>query len=162
MPPRASDVHQQAVYGRPDRQSPLHEGLALARDEAMREFIEFAMGEPLPTNRAVTSADFNIPADENLVKKLAVMGLATLAYRARRGDTRSAMYLVDRCLGTPDKPFVEKVANMNLSEAQTALKTELLDSGISEKLADQMVESFSQQRTRSGKQNRVNVATHEG
>lgn len=157
MPPSRAQHHQQAVYGQENRpqaattNDPLREGLALARDEAMREFIEFATGEPISPNRAVTSHDYNIPASESLVKRLAIMGLATLAYRARRGDTRSSMYLVDRCLGTPDKPFVEVVANMTLDQAQQALFKELVESGITEPLAKQMVESFSQKRVGKSK-----------
>jgi hypothetical protein len=116
----------------------------LSPDAAMREFIELATGRKLPSNHPITIADFSIPITQALIGRLAVLSLAGLAYRARRGSEKAQMYLVDRCLGTPQKPFKESVNDLDMDETLQWLAQELKGGlQINDRLAEDIVERLA-------------------
>lgn len=96
----------------------------LAPGVAAREFVEFVTGKPLPEDQPNPDA-VPVKLSEDLIRSMARQGLATILYHCRRGNLRAAIYLVDRCLGTPDAPFQEKVKKMTREEAKLALANAL-------------------------------------
>lgn len=109
-------------------------------DEIMREFIWLATGRVIPPGQKIQISDFCIPITETLINRLAVLGLATAAFKTRRGSEKSAHYLVDRCLGQSVKPFKEQVNDLNLDDAKAMLLKEFKDGlGINDALASDIV-----------------------
>ena len=120
--------------------------LSIVNDAALREFIYLSSGKQLPADQKISLNDLNVPITESLISRLAVLSLATLAYRARRGCFKSSAYLTDRCLGACDRPFREAVQEMPLDEAKEQLIQEFCGSlNINRKLASDMVEKMLEQ-----------------
>jgi hypothetical protein len=111
-------------------------------DVAIREFIYMATGRELP-DRDLQITDLSLPITEGLVRRLAIIGLSGVVWHARRGSLSASTYLVDRLLGSPDQPFESKVERMGLEETQGHLKDELVASGISAHIAEQMVQRLA-------------------
>ena len=123
------------------RTNDLDELIGLNKDSIMIEFIELATGKQIPRGHKLTVADLNIPISQTLINRLAVLSLATLAYKARRGCTKSSIYLTDRCLGTPQAPFRESVEEMNIDTAKAQLVKEFQGAlQVNESLANDIVE----------------------
>ena len=97
----------------------------LSGDEAIRELIWLATGRVIPQEQPLQLSDYSIPITHSLINRLAVIGLAGVTHKARRGSEKGCMYLVDRGLGTPHQPFREQVNDMTLEQAQELLKAEL-------------------------------------
>lgn len=95
----------------------------LAPGVAAREFVEFVTGKKVEQD--INPDDVPIKLSEDLIRAMARQGLATILYHCRRGNLRAAEYLVNRCLGTPDAPFQEKVKKMTREEAELALANAL-------------------------------------
>ena len=62
---------------------------------------------------------------EALIRRLVLRALACLRYHTRRGNLKAAMYLVDRCIGAPQRPFAEEVLTYTEAELQAAFVSEL-------------------------------------
>jgi hypothetical protein len=77
----------------------------------------------------------------DLVREMAMQGLATIYHHSRRGNLKASMYLVDRLLGTPDKPYSEQLEEQSPDEVKTSL-VEILthEGGFSAELATRIVE----------------------
>src|SRR5260221_2828094 len=52
------------------------------------------------------------------------------------GDVKAATYGVDRALGVPDRPFVEQVADMSLSEIIAEFENGWKELGVSEEMVE--------------------------
>ena len=114
--------------------------LCIVNDQALREFVYLSSGKQLPENHKVSLHDLNVPITESLISRLAVLSLATLAYRARRGCFKSSAYLTDRCLGACDRPFREQVNELSMDEAKEQLIKEFCGSlNINRRLAEDML-----------------------
>lgn len=112
-------------------------------DEIFREFVWLATGRVIPPGHKLQLSDFSIPITETLINRLAVLGLATLAYKTRRGSEKSSMYLTDRCLGQAVKPFKEAVNDMSLEDAEKMLLEEFKGGlGINDTLASDIVKKL--------------------
>jgi len=72
---------------------------------------------------------------EDLVRELALQGLATLYHSARRGSEKAAMYLVDRLLGTPDQPFHAAAQKMDEGQVAEQLVRVLVQAGLTPETA---------------------------
>jgi len=117
----------------------------LVGDEAIRELIWLATGRVIPKEQPLTLADYSIPITHSLINRLAVVGLAGVTHKARRGCAKSSTYLVDRCLGTPSAPFKEQVNELTLDEAEALLKQEFQGSlKINDALASDIVSKLIQ------------------
>ncbi|MHA2642987.1 MAG: hypothetical protein V2G41_10105 [bacterium JZ-2024 1] len=110
-------------------------------DEILKEFIELATGREIGEDYELLPVDFCVPITEGLIKKIAVIGLATLVYHARRGDIKSSQYLVDRCIGLPEPGQLERINEMGLDEVKAELAKEFSEGlAISESVARDVVE----------------------
>lgn len=117
------------------------EGNTCISDQIMAEFIWLATGRVIPAGQKIQLSDFSCPITETLINRLAVLGLATLAFKTRRGSEKSSQYLVDRCLGQAVKPFREQLEDMNLEQAVEMLKGEFKGNlDINESLANDIVQ----------------------
>ena len=82
-----------------------------------------------------------MPITESLISRLAIISLSTLAYRARRGCTKSSMYLTDRCLGACDLPFRDQVQSVDMDTAKEMLIKEYTEGlGVTRSLAEDMIQ----------------------
>jgi hypothetical protein len=61
----------------------------------------------------------------DLVTRMALEGLACIRYHALRGNLKAAMYLVNRCMGQPSRPYAEEVRTWTEAQLQDALLLEL-------------------------------------
>lgn len=102
---------------------------------AMREFESFALGTAAGGKRR------QVVMDQALMKRLAIKGLAMVLYLCNTGNYRAAQYLVDRCLGTADQPFSERIAQMSPEEAKQALHQEYCSMGLAPEVAYTLVEA---------------------
>ena len=117
----------------------------LVGDEAIRELIWLATGRVIPADQPLQLSDYSIPITHSLINRLAVIGLAGVAHKARRGSEKASMYLVDRGMGTPEAPFKEQLNTLNLEEATALLKQELKGGlNINDALAGDIVSRLAQ------------------
>ena len=112
-------------------------------DEPMREYISYITGQPYTARRVDRNQLINLKITEPFINALAHEALATLLYRTRRGHVPSADMLQKLALGSPERPFREKIRErkMTLSEAKaefTRLATE--KAGWKPELAEQYLE----------------------
>jgi hypothetical protein len=120
------------------------EGSAVVdHDAALREFIYLASGRVIPAEQKLNLADICVPISESLIQRLAVIALATLAYKARRGSEKASIYLADRALGVCDKPFREKLPELTMDDARSMIIREFSESlNLSPDLAASMVDKM--------------------
>jgi hypothetical protein len=121
------------------------EGSAVVdHDAALKEFIYLASGKVIPAEQKLTLADICVPISESLIQRLAVIALATLAFKARRGSEKASIYLADRALGVCDKPFREKVREVTIDDAREMIIREFSQSlnltpDLAASMADKMI-----------------------
>lgn len=82
--------------------------------QAMREFIDLAKGSS-------TSKAERVLFTEELMHSMVGEALAVVMHHYRNGSLKAAMYIIDRGLGVPDKPFSEAVANMTKEEVEAEM-----------------------------------------
>ena len=80
---------------------------------------------------------------EPLLRELAIQGLASIYYHARRGNLKASMYLVDRLLGTPERPFSATLKDMTEDEVRAELQGLLGQAGFGPEMSAQFIDVFS-------------------
>lgn len=119
-------------------------GNVIDHDAAIKEFIYLASGRIIPAEQKLSLTDICVPISESLIQRLAVIALATLAYKARRGSEKASIYLADRALGVCDKPFREKVREVTIDDAREMIIREFSESlnlapELAASMADKMI-----------------------
>jgi hypothetical protein len=116
--------------------------LALKPGQQIREFLEILGQRQIdPTISLLDLMDMLrqwTPKEEHM-RLLCGTGLATITASALRGNIRAAQYLVDRFMGEADRPFVERVQEMNLGTAQAEFIKECRAAGIEPSIAEQLL-----------------------
>lgn len=110
--------------------------------QQIREFLELVLRKPIdPDLELLELLDMLrqwTPREEHM-RLLCGVGLANLYSNTLRGNCRTGQYLVDRFLGEPSKPFIEKVQEMSVDEAQAEFLAQCKEAGIDPRIAEQLL-----------------------
>jgi hypothetical protein len=151
--PASNSVEDEVIQLTPARRTPKKGGtnrgrdlenssLALKPGQQILEFLEMITRQPVDPSLGLLELLEMLrqwtPKEEHM-RLLCGVGLANLYSNTLRGNCRTGQYLVDRFLGEPSRPFVEKVAEMNLDEAQDEFLSQCREAGIDPKIAEQLL-----------------------
>lgn len=140
-----ADPDSQARPLDPDTQLPVprHGGTgqssAAERNESPQKIV---MNEIQTEIDTIIGGTGNVQITKVMMKGLAIIALGSLVHASRRGNVRASMYILDRFLGTPDKPFQDEVAAMSEEQVKARLREELTFYGMyTPGQVDQLVEN---------------------
>lgn len=96
-------------------------------DQPIEEFIEWATGQEVRDPRHARALLREVRISEELIKCMAIYGLATAFAHARRGSLKGAQELLNRAFGLPDKAFKDEVRELGPKESAQFLYAELVN-----------------------------------